>query len=476
MKDGVMKDVVMKDGVTRIAVLTGEVIGERLAGPAIRALAIARALANDPGFQHEIILLAASVDDGVAEQVSNGAFRVDVLSDETAKAASQCEIIIVQGDLLDRYPVLAASEACVIADLYDPYHLEVLEQSALLATQRRRATIAASVSAIGSLLDRGDLFLDVGGRQRDLWTGALASAGRVNEFTYADSPDLSRLMLTVPFGLNAEAPQPSTSEVLRGVSEGLGSEGPGGEGPGGEGLGNKGIGSDDIILWWGGGIYPWFDPETVIRATAALAAEGHPVHLVFAGSRHPNPDVGETPAARAARDFVSENALNEIVTFLDWVPFADLGGYLLEADVMVSAHRDHVETRYSYRTRLLDGLWAGRPTVATGGDDLMSSIAAAGAGIAIAPGDVDGFANALRVLLDESTRERFSSCALTQAKGHTWEVALAPLVEWCRNSRRAPDLVSGVMLAPKSPSGLRRSVGSVARRIGLRNKGNSATR
>ncbi|CAB4875738.1 unannotated protein [freshwater metagenome] len=308
---------------------------------------------------------------------------------------------------------------------------------------------------------RGDLFLDVGGRQRDLWTGALASAGRVNEFTYADSPDLSRLMLTVPFGLNAEAPEPATSEVLRGAREGLG---------------NKGLSSNDIILWWGGGIYPWFDPETVISATASLAAEGHPVHLVFAGSRHPNPDVGETPAARAARDFVNENALNEIVTFLDWVPFADLGGYLLEADVMVSAHRDHVETRYSYRTRLLDGLWAGRPTVATGGDDLMSSIAAAGAGIAIAPGDVDGFANALRVLLDESTRERFSSCALAQAKGHTWEVALAPLVEWCRNERRAPDLVSGVMLAPKNPSALRRSIGSAARRMGLRNKGNSATR
>ncbi|MSZ30157.1 MAG: hypothetical protein F2634_07330, partial [Actinobacteria bacterium] len=45
----------IKDGVTRIAVLTGEVIGERLAGPAIRAIAIARALANDPGIQHEVI-------------------------------------------------------------------------------------------------------------------------------------------------------------------------------------------------------------------------------------------------------------------------------------------------------------------------------------------------------------------------------------------------------------------------------------
>ena len=440
----------------RIAVLTGEVIGERLAGPAIRAIAISRALANDPGFDHEVILLAASVDAGVEAQVSDGGFRLDVLSDETAKAASQSEIMIVQGDLLDRYPVLAASDACVIADLYDPYHLEVLEQSAALPPERRRATIAASVAAIGSLLARGDLFLDVGGRQRDLWTGALASAGRVNEFTYADSPDLSRLLLTVPFGVSSKPPKSASSGVLRGAI--------------------AGIGLEDVVLWWGGGIYPWFDPETVISATASLAAEGHPVHLVFAGSRHPNPDVGETPAARAARDYVDKNALNEVVTFLDWVPFADLGGYLLEADVMVSAHRDHVETRYAYRTRLLDGLWAGRPTVATGGDDLMSSIAAAGAGIAIAPGDVDGFANALRVLLDQSTRERFSSCALTQAKAHTWEVALAPLVEWCRTPRRAPDLVSGVLLAPKNPSALRRSIGSVARRIGLRNKGKSATR
>ena len=440
----------------RIAVLTGEVIGERLAGPAIRAIAISRALANDPGFDHEVILLAASVDAGVEAQVSDGGFRLDVLSDETAKAASQSEIMIVQGDLLDRYPVLAASDACVIADLYDPYHLEVLEQSAALPPERRRATIAASVAAIGSLLARGDLFLDVGGRQRDLWTGALASAGRVNEFTYADSPDLSRLLLTVPFGVSSKPPKSASSGVLRGAI--------------------AGIGLEDVVLWWGGGIYPWFDPETVISATASLAAEGHPVHLVFAGSRHPNPDVGETPAARAARDYVDKNALNEVVTFLDWVPFADLGGYLLEADVMVSAHRDHVETRYAYRTRLLDGLWAGRPTVATGGDDLMSSIAAAGAGIAIDPGDVDGFANALRVLLDKSTRERFSSCALTHAKGHTWGVALAPLVEWCRAPSRAPDLKSGVALAPKNPSGLRRSIGSAARRMGLRNKGNSATR
>ena len=39
----------------------------------------------------------------------------------------QDSIDIVQGDLLDRFPVLTAPGPCVVADLYDPYHLEVLE-------------------------------------------------------------------------------------------------------------------------------------------------------------------------------------------------------------------------------------------------------------------------------------------------------------------------------------------------------------
>ena len=297
-----------------------------------------------------------------------GPYRIEALGDAACARAAAGDVLIVQGDLLDRYPVLARSAAMVVADLYDPYHLEALEQSAHLPGARRRATIAASVAAIGTLLARGDVFLGAGGHQRDLWVGALAAAGRVNEFTYADSPDLSRLLLDVPFGIAAAAPVAADAPVLRGVE--------------------PGIGADDLLLWWGGGIHPWFDPTTVIDATARLVAEGLLVCLVVAGARHPNPDVGETAAARAAREHVRAVGAEDAVRFLDWVPFAERGAYLLEADVMVSAHRDHVETRYSYRTRLLDGLWAGRPTVATGGDVLMDAIAAAGAGIAVAPGDV----------------------------------------------------------------------------------------
>ena len=182
---------------SRVAVLTGEVVGPRLAGPAIRALAMAEAL----GAEHEVTVLAASVADP-----PDGPYRVETLGDAACERAAAGDVLIVQGDLLDRYPVLARSAAMVVADLYDPYHLEALEQSAHLPGARRRATIAASVAAIGTLLARGDVFLGAGGHQRDLWVGALAAAGRVNEFTYADSPDLSRLLLDVPFGIAAAAP------------------------------------------------------------------------------------------------------------------------------------------------------------------------------------------------------------------------------------------------------------------------------
>ena len=39
--------------------------------------------------------------------------------------------------------------------------------------------------------------------------------------------------------------------------------------------------------------------------------------------------------------------------------------YLTEADAGVSTHHEHIETTYSFRTRILDYLWASLPIVAT---------------------------------------------------------------------------------------------------------------
>ena len=51
-----------------------------------------------------------------------------------------------------------------------------------------------------------------------------------------------------------------------------------------------------------------------------------------------------------------------------WVPYDERADFLLDADLGVSTHLEHIETAYSFRTRVLDYWWAGLPVVATDGD------------------------------------------------------------------------------------------------------------
>jgi hypothetical protein len=97
----------------------------------------------------------------------------------------------------------------------------------------------------------------------------------------------------------------------------------------------------------------------------------------------------------------------------------------------------------------------------------MDSIAAAGAGVAVAPGDVDGFADAVRTYLDRAARTDAGAAALGLGPAHRWDTVLSPLVAYCRRPHPAPD--AGVDLAPPAPPGAtRRVAGGLARRLGLR--------
>ena len=129
------------------------------------------------------------------------------------------------------------------------------------------------------------------------------------------------------------------------------------------------------MLVWGGGIYEWFDPEVLVRAVARLlprpaaaaaALPGHPPP----GARRPD---GDRCGARGRR---RDRLLDRAVFFHDgWVPYDERGHWLAAADVGVSTHHEHVETEFSFRTRLVDYLWCGLPVVSTGGDDLAEHIA-----------------------------------------------------------------------------------------------------
>jgi glycosyltransferase involved in cell wall biosynthesis len=209
---------------------------------------------------------------------------------------------------------------------------------------------------------------------------------------------------------------------------------------------------DEVILW-GGGIYNWFDPLTLIRAIDKLRVRRPNVRLFFLGVQHPNPNVPEMRMVAEARTLALDLGLTDRHVFFNeqWVAYDDRQNYLLEADIGVSTHFHHVETEFSFRTRILDYLWAGLPFVTTAGDSFADLTSRAPLGLTVPPEDVDALESALyRLLDDDELRKRCRANTVAVVADYRWSKVLAPIVEFCRNPVRAPDLL-GLIDEPGPP-------------------------
>lgn len=401
---------------SRVVVATGDVLGERVAGPAIRATKIAEVLS---AAGHDVELVTVLDCTATSDRYS-----VRQVGDEQLRDLERwCDVLVFQGSLLQEHPFLRASSKPLVADVYDPFHLELLEQARDEGEQRRRDIVHNAVVVLNDQLRRGDFFLCASEKQRDFWIGALASLGRVNPASYDEDETLRSLLAVVPFGLDPTPPR-RTGPGVKGVVDG--------------------IGPDDELILWGGGIYNWFDPLTLVRAVDELRRRRPRVRLYFMGLTHPNPRVPEMRMSVAARKLASDLGLTGVHVFFNagWVPYGERANVLLDADLGVSTHLDHAETAYSFRTRLLDYLWAGLPQVATRGDALADLLEAEGLGLTVPPGDVGALARALdEVLSDRALAGRCRAAARRVAPGFSWPLVLDPLVRFCEQPRRAPDLL-----------------------------------
>ena len=390
-----------------------------MAGPAIRCLELARALARSGrvGPVTVVSLTRAELEEpDVAVRAVDG---------PTLRAlAADAGSVVVQGDVLGLHPWLADADLPLVVDAYDPFQLEQLEQARGLGEARRRAVVRDCVRALDRQLGRADFVLCASARQRAMWIGHLGALGRVNPVTYDAAHDLSGLVAVVPFGVPPTPPRAGDRARLTAALPGIGPE-------------------DDVVVW-GGGVYDWFDPETVIRAVGRLAADRPRLRLLFLGTRHPaQGGVGADAVARA-RGLAEELGLLDTVVHFhhDWVPYAERDLWLASATVGVSAHHEHLETEFSFRTRIVDYLWCGLPVVTTGGDELGALIGTRGAGTPVAAEDVDGYAAALAGLLDDPARHAAVGAAARElARDLTWDAVAAPLVDFCAAPRRAPDLL-----------------------------------
>ena len=404
----------MAEGAKRIAVITDDVLAARMAGPAIRALHIAEALAAR---QHTVELISTASCDythpGVTcRYVSWGRLRA---------AVTEADVVIFQGFVSYHAPWLLTGEQILVIDLYDPIHLEQLEQLADRSVLEQRATIDHTTRVLNEQVSRGDFFLCASEQQRALWLGQLAALGRLNIANYRSDVTLRSLIDVCPFGITdgAAAPDPARDQGQRARHRRRRHRGD--------------LGRRDLQLVRPG--HP--DPR---RRPGPRAARRHPA--VLPGHQAPEPGRHRRRDGAGRPELADELGLTGTHVFFNdgWVEYDDRQNYLLDADVGVSTHFANIETAFSFRTRMLDYLWAGLPMISTEGDAFGALIADEGLGVAVRQGDVEQLAAALvRACYDEDFAAACRVRVQAVAGRFTWDHALAPLVEFCEQPHRAPD-------------------------------------
>jgi hypothetical protein len=450
-----MADAVTARQRTRVVVFSTDPIGPEMPGPAIRAWELAKVLG-----QHLDVVLASTVE--VSGAHPNAELRL-ASGPALRELVEGADVTFAPSSLVYMADEFRETPNPVVVDIYDPFHLENLEMGGEGRDQQSRdqqsrdqqsrdqqsrdqqsrdqqsrdqqraehdRAVTRLAGVINVALRRGDFFTCASERQRDFWLGSLAALGRVNPLNYEGDPLFSKLVSVVPFGLPSEPPH-QERHGLRGVV--------------------PGIGPDDNVVLWGGGIYNWLDPISLLKAVERLSRRAPELRLVFLGLRHPNPAIPEMRVAAELQEVSARLGLTGKHVFFNagWVPYEQRADFLLDADVAVSTHVDHVETRYSFRSRVLDYLWAGLPMVLTEGDVLAQEIATAGLGVSVPAGDDRAIEDALgQMLASPPAAERFRAAAQL----HTWERAAQPLLEFCASPRRAPDLLVE-RLSPEAAAG-----------------------
>lgn len=403
---------------TRLLIVTHEAIGPRMAGPGVRAWEMACALAE----QFEVLLAAPGEPQRRHDKVRLLGYDPDDPRHARLRSClANAGAVLVMGPLLTKLPPLQDLGKPTIVDLYDPFELEKLAQSAVVEERYHAALDRESDAALALEARVGDFYLCAGERQRDFWLGVLLAHGRINTLTYAQDPSLRALIDVAPFGMPSHPPQ-KQRRVLKGV--------------------HPGIGADDKLLFWNGGLWQWLDPLTLLDALARVLTVRQDVRLYFAAGRHF--DTGAVPEmpvyARTVERCRELGLLDRHVFFGDWIPYDERADYLLEADLGVSLHRDTLESRFASRARLLDCMWAGLPAISTAGDPLSDLLPRRGLGRTVPPGRPDLLAEAiLDMLSDDGLRQSVAEQSRGLGDELSWSRAVEPVAHFLERAAFAPD-------------------------------------
>jgi glycosyltransferase involved in cell wall biosynthesis len=425
-------------------VLSEDPVGEEMGGNAIRAYELAKALAGEARVE---VVLAAPVRGRPPQEIALVDFDRE---DPTALSRHLRGVDVVLA--LPQNPVVAAvlgrSGARVVYDLYDPKPLQMLEAHTGSTALKRRYWSTIALDHVLEALAGADYLICASERQRDMWLGAMLASRLITPAVYDADPTLRSVIDVVPFGVPDLAPQT------------------GGPGPF-ERFAT--LDPDAEIVLWNGGLWNWLDPVCAVEAIALVLERRPKARLVFMG--RPPGVAGQDRQAQAARALAERLGLLDRAVFFNdaWVPYGERGAWLARASCALSLHVEHLETRFSFRTRVLDCLWAQVPAVCTAGDELAELVSRRGLGAAVPPGDPVAVADAIVGVL-EAGRAAYRDALAEVAEGYRWSAVAAPLVRYvldpgATHRPRPPKLEAPLRRARALATRSARALGRAARRI-----------
>ncbi len=288
----------------------------------------------------------------------------------------------------------------IIVDQYDPVVFEFLERTPAVLTKKLEKSVMLFLWRMRQRLSLkfGSTFLVANEKQKDFLVGQLTLLGHTGKLD---------AVTTLPFGIPQDRPIKKHA-VLRGTK----------------------IKKTDFLMVWGGGIWDWFDPMSLLQALAKIKAQRQDIKVYFPGLKPPSPDSRKMAVVDAFLKEAENLGLLENTVFAntDWTPYGQRADYLLEADAGISLHKDSMETRFAFRTRMLDYLWAGLPIIASRGDSWADLIEKNRMGLTVPCGNVQSIVQAiLRLAEDTALRARCREESTRVAQEYLWDNLIARL-------------------------------------------------
>lgn len=404
-----------KRGSTKISIISYDIVGKNMAGPGIRFFEFSKILSKFA----DVTLHTPNKADIEIERVKTKKYNIKNYS-SLERSLEKAEVIIIQGHILYYFPLLKNFPGKIIVDLYNPFNLESLEMFKDHDIIERLRIDKNNNDIIKLQLAIGDYFICASEKQRDYWIGMLGALGRINPYSYDSDNTLRSLIDIVPFGIPSDPPKKSgisISDIIPNIRE------------------------DDKILLWGGGIWNWLDPITAVKALWEIGRNRNDLKLLFMGIKHPDPKLPEMKKCLDAIKLSKELDLyNKNVFFNEWTPYDMRQTLLLESDAGLSIHQEGIETEFSYRTRVLDYIWAGLPVITTEGDSIAKMVKEENIGEVVRYEDTTQLARVLEsILSNRSLQDIYKKNIKKIRERFYWENVTKPLVKYCRNPFYAID-------------------------------------